>query len=351
MKPTNYDIYLLRSDDHPLDRAGLLEALGSLPVRQAADDPSRYLYHNDDTGVYCQLLLSPEVLSNMAPPTSEGDTDPEEESFTSTGNAEPPDPEEDEEDEDEEDGESFDIEMAPVTLTLPLVCPGFFGREVVALAERLAQGGRLSLGHPAHEETSETAEGDSVTPTDLMASWNAANHKAASTVKEQGSLTVWSEKKAEDWWVYGTHRQTLEGELGSTGVYVPRLQTAFHGQRIKSLLSWDLTTPIVLPRTDLVLIRVERKRKGLLFNRRVTMEGLVNGETLWDSLAAFSEVRSDPVDLLIFREAARPPPQVAAALEKLTLEPLESAQRAELTGTNLSGVGRTWMVDFETTVR
>jgi len=346
--PTTYDIYLLRSDDRPLDHQGLLEVLQALPLRRAVDDPSRYFYRNDDTGVYFQLLLSPEVVSNLQPPTSDEDADPEEESAINVDEAEEPEPEtEDLEEDDDEDGESFDIEMAPVTLTLPLVCPGFFGREVVALAERLAQAGNLSLGHPAHEEGSDARDGDGVTTTELVASWNAANREAANAVKEKGHLTVWSGKKAEAWWTYGTHRQALEIELGDAGIYVPRLQVAFHGQQIKSLCSWDLTTPLVLPRTDLVLIRLQRQRKGLLFNRRVTVEGFVSGETLWNLLAAFSEIRSEPVDLLIFRDADKPSPQVAAELEVLSLEPLESAQRAELTGTKLTGVGLTWMVDFE----
>jgi hypothetical protein len=362
MTPTTYDIYLLGSDDHALDSKGLLGVLGTLPLRRAVADPSRYFYRNEDTGVYFQILLSPEVVSTLQPPASDEDADPyeetssaedaepEEESTTRADELDEPDPEADDSEEDEEDGETFDIEMAPVTLTLPLVCPGFFGREIVAIAERLADGGGLFLGHPGHGEGSDASHepaNDGVTATDILTAWNAANRDTANAVREQGHLTVWSEEKARSWWTYGTHRHALETELGGTGVYVPLLEVAFHGQQIKSLCSWDLITPVVLPRTDLVLIRLERQRKGLLFNRRVKLEGLVDGEMLWNLLAAFSEIRSEPTDLLIFRDAAKPPPQVAAALEVLSLEPLASAQRAELTGTKLTGVGLTWMVDFD----
>jgi hypothetical protein len=113
---------------------------------------------------------------------------------------------------------------------------------------------------------------------------------------------------------------------------VPLLQAARHEGRVKTLCDWDQGSPAVLPRTDLVLLRRERSQKGLFRMKRVVEEGLVSGELLWEILAGASERRRDPVDLLIFRDPAGAPQDVAARLETLALEPLSGAKRASLLG-------------------
>ena len=130
-------------------------------------------------------------------------------------------------------------------------------------------------------------------------------------------------------------RESLSAELGES-VHLPVLLAARHEGEVKTLVTWDAGMPVALPRTDLVLVRRERMKKGLLLTKRVVEEGLVPCAGVWDLLAPYSELRKEPLELLVFREAS-PPQQVAARLEVMQLEPLAKARRQELTG----------VIDFE----
>jgi len=320
--PTTFDICLLRTDGRPVECDRLRAALGELPLYPAKADPSRCLYRAVDTGVYFQVLLAPELIAWS------GESEDE---FV-----------EDDADRDAMEDESGPIEMPPVTLTIPLVSPSFFGREALNVAGQLVAAGNLTLGHAEHQEPGgETGEGGASSPEEILANWDEANRRAAAAASDGGEQTksasrvrptVWSRAAADAWWAYGRGRAALDAELALAGVKVPRLQAAWHEGRIKSLSTRDIGTSTVLPRTDLVLVRRQRERRGLLFSRRVLEEGIVSGERLWEILAAASELREEPVRLLIYREARFPPPQVAAALEVLDLEPLANARQTDLVG-------------------
>lgn len=113
---------------------------------------------------------------------------------------------------------------------------------------------------------------------------------------------------------------------------MPRLQAAKHAGRVRSLFTWDEGTPSVLPRAGLVLIRRERLRRGLLFLRKTKEEGIVEASELWTILESAAEYRDAPSPLLIFRNAAAPPQDVAARLEDLPLQSVEQAKRTSLVG-------------------
>ncbi len=309
-----FEIYLFKTGDLPVNRERILEAFRSVGwIRQLRADSSRFLYRNEDTGVFFSILMVPlhadEDLQSVS--------DSEEESEEETGGAEPVEAAPGE--------EPFDVEAAPITFTLPFPCPSFFGPETIAVAERIARAAGFDMSAGEH----------AAAPSDVLAAWDRANHEAAEQCCAPDTctpVTVWTQEASDHWWRYGLGREQLETELSAEGVHVPRLQAAKHGRRVKSLCIWDEGTPAVFPRTDIVLIRRERERKGLFFTRRVKEEGLVSGDRIWDILAPSSEVREAPARLLIFREAQKPPQQVAAQLETLILEPVENAKRTELLG-------------------
>ncbi len=308
---TQFEIFLLSPDDQPIDTERIFSAFHAVgKIRQTKADSTRFVYHNLDTGVFFNLWMS----ALHAVDAAETELESEEAKSDSTGEV--------------EDAESSGLLIPPLTITIPLLCPSFFGPEAVAAVWQIAGHAGLKPEAPHSGET----------PEEFCDAWSLANRTAA---QEPGcrSVTRWTPAESENWYQYGLARSALEAELADESLVVPRLQAAEHDGRVKTLCAWAQGTPTVLPRTELVLFSRERTHRGLLFSRKVTEEGLVSGEKLWQILAPSSEVRGSPVPLLIFREARSPPQRVAAELEVLELEPVDRARRTELLG----------VVDFDVT--
>jgi hypothetical protein len=164
----------------------------------------------------------------------------------------------------------------------------------------------------------------------IVRAWVSFNRRLVVELDDPASVTAWSPEKADAWWNYGLGRARLEAELAKDGVHVPILQGAFHEGRVKSLAAWKVGTAVALPRTDLVLVQREVEQKGFFRTRKVLVEGLLTGEETWDLLAPFSEVRREPAEIVIFRAGATAAAEVAARIERLSLEPVESARRTSL---------------------
>ena len=240
--------------------------------------------------------------------------------------------------------ESPHLEVPPVTLSLPYLSPTFFVLEAMLFAARLGTAARLTADHWLGDEETGLEGGEGpppthqpLTPDQIVARWLAENNLAYFLQKNPSAIVVWSPQRSSDWWAYGSHRAELEMELAADGVSAPTLQVAQYGDAVKTICVWEVGKPTVLPRCDLVLIRRCRVEKGIFWSRRVTEEGIATGERIWDLLAPFSEIRAKPAEILIFREAAKPPQQVAAELEERRVEPVGNVKRRELFG----------IVDFE----
>jgi hypothetical protein len=300
-----FAIDLSNRGDPPFDSARLLEALRAERwIRQLRADSSRFYYHDRDTSVVFSMFAGQIHGEEMDEPDGAMEEDYESDA-----------------DEDAPTHDAIDISVAPLTIMAPLLCPSFFGREAIGVASRLA--GALGL---------DVVAGGLTAAPEILAEWERARREEAADLKDadRQRLAYWPEEKTESWWRYGSNCQALEAELAADGVHVPRLEAARHQGIVKSLVVWESGTPTVFPRTDLVLVRRERERRGLLHTRRVVEEGLVSGERIWEILASFGEIRNDPTSMLIFREARKPPQQVAAQLETLVLEPVTNAKKTEL---------------------
>jgi hypothetical protein len=347
-----FEIRLVPRNGEAIDPDGLVAAVRAIEHAAASADPSRFIYRNGDTGVAFNILLAPEFARHaelaLAEEREDGEGPAEnaeetvEESGTETAREgeeipsgeedEEPDGDAAEETEDEEE-ESFDVTQAPVTVVVPVLCPAFFALEGFAAAERLAAACGLGLEIPPEEGAAGTGVAAAPpTAAEALAAWRRACRAAFIELPEGTELDVWPAAKAEAWWRYGNHRRALAAELERHGIHVPVLFAARHAGEVKTLSIWEQGTPAVFPRTDLVLIRRKRPRKGLLWTRHVSEEGLVDGGRLWDLLRPGSELRAEPLELLVFHSAAAPPSGVAADLEVLRLEPTDSARRTELLG-------------------
>lgn len=332
-----FDIYLWGRSGEPLDTRRVVEAVSSEAcIREDAHDPQRFLYHRQDTSVFLSVLLEAGLANAVrrrlrAARTGALDSESQLSEEVAPG-------EEGVEREIEEAGEEEEeapVEFAPVTITVPFFVPSFFLLEGVLLAQKLAEATGMEWDHALSGDTSEAPDREPWSAPSfetLRRGWQDEMRKAIAALGRPIALAVWSESQANAWWAYGDARSRLREELGSEGVEVPILQLARHQDRLKTLCSWDASRPTILPRCELVLLRRTRLKKGIFLQRRVVEDGLVPGEKIWDLLGPFSEVRKEPVDLLIFREAQKPPSQVAAALETLSCEPVENARRVSLYG-------------------
>jgi len=368
-----FEFYLLESAGEPPDRAAILDALLAdghvLPLEQ---DPLRAVYRNPDTGVFFQITLDPRIASlwrarlPRAGDEEEMEEDWEEDAAADSAIQEEMFQEQDDDDDDAGEDEDWDeapheIETVPVAMNLPLFCPAFFGREAVELAERISRAGNLQIDCPGTHESETTSgngpAGEEDPSSRLFEIWDSARRNGVRTVMDEGegklrvalpgghvqtmNLTSWSRDKADLWWSYGRARAGLASELAGEKIRVPVLQVAYHGGEVKTLCEWEWGTSSVLPRTDLVLLRRRRNRKGLLRTRQVIEEGLLPGEAAWEILSRFSEYREVPVEHLVFRKPENPPPELSEKLEGLNLESLESARRTALLG----------VVDFDPAAR
>jgi hypothetical protein len=329
-----FDIFLLPREGSALDARAVLAAIEGSDGVFGLRDPGRYLYRNDDTGVHFHVTVSPDILPRRRRDDESADSHEDEdgEEVAAVEEEEEPLTSDDDGDGDEEVEEPFDLIMAPVTLTLPLLVPGFFLGEAVELALRIAEASGLVLDSPAIEAPAEGTPAGGRTASEILAAWELSSRAAMPPPGEASGITTWDEKKAADWWNYGRHRALLEEDLAGKGISVPALRAAIHEGKVKSLFIWETGKPSVIPRTDLVLVRRERQRMGLLRMKRTVEEGIVPGPMVWDLLASSSELRTHPVEVLVYRKAPAHPSQVAADLEEMRLELVESVRRTELIG-------------------
>lgn len=331
--PTVFEIFLLRKEGPaPPDSTEVLDRLRKDErIRRYTRDPSRFVYQNRDTGVFFQLYLDGGVEEDDE--SEEGRDAPDGDGGDDGEDSVAEDPTGAEEDEEEAEDEG-DVELAPLTLMVPLLCPTFFGSEAIEIAEVLARDLGLVVEHgaPLAPEEPGGLAAEAVHDGDLLERWKLLNRAAAMEHRSSMPLTRWSERKCEEWRTYGTQRSKLKGELAGEGIEVPLLEAAFHEGTVKSLCAWHPDVPAVLPRVDLVLIHRERTRKGLLFSKRSVVEGIASGGKVWDVFSEFAEVRMEPSPLLVFRGPGAHSPRWMQALEDIPLEPVESARKTELLG-------------------
>ena len=329
-----FDIFLLEPGAAALDPQKVIDTvLESGAVRRGLRNTTQLFYRNDDTSVMFQVFLAPHVARLL------GEVPVEEEEV-----AYPEEHAEGEDGEEEEVGGASgeapgaaaadDVQFALVTLQIPVIRPTFFALEAIELAGMLSSALGLHMEHASTlDEPPETpAPAGSVgsTPAAILESWLRSNRKAALAVKDRKSLTVWSARKSREYWAYSRARAALAAELEPGGVQAPPLFLVTRDSAKKTLFVWNQGAPSVIPRTDLVLVRRERVRTGLLRSKRVVEEGIASGEALYEILASSGEVRSVPTDLIVWRGGPDASRAIEERLGALRLEPADLVERTEL---------------------
>jgi len=321
-----FDIFLLEPGGAALDPQRVIDTvLGSGPTRRGFRNATQLFYRNDDTSVMFQVFLAPHVAELLgeraveeeedAPPEAEGESEAE------GAEEEAPEP-----------AAVESAEFALVTLQVPVIRPTFFALEAIEYAGRIASALGLQMEHASalDEPSDGTAPASgSGTPAAVLESWLRSNRKATLAVKDRTSLTFWPARKSREYWAYGRARSALAAELEPGGVRVPPLYLVARDSLKKTLFVWDQGTPSVIPRTDLVLVRRERVRSGILRSKRVIEEGIASGEALAEILAPSGEVRSVPADMIVWRGGPDTTKTVEERLGSLRLERADSVERTE----------------------
>jgi len=346
--PFQFDLILLPGPDGYGAEAVLDALLEGGRIHPYPGDPHRAIYRNPETGVAFVLALAPDVAAAWRARLA-GSGDEEELETEDSPPEEMEELSEEDEDDEEEDGEDAGpVEAPPAAAVIPVLVPSFFFREAI---EALAAAGRkagLHLFHPEGEAEAAGGAGEASSEAAMFAAWDVARRSLAGQAASAGGrlevgdprrhrtesieLTLWDPAKAEAWRRHCAARAALAAELEREGIAVPVLQAAERGGKVLTLCDWKAVTAVALPRTDLVLVRRERDRRGFLRTRRVVEEGIVPGPVIWEILKPWSELRTEPAELLVFRNAENPPQDILARLEVLELEPVDSARRASLVG-------------------
>ncbi len=347
---STFEIYLLKKTEGALDGSSVLEVLlQDGHTQPLPSDPVRAMYQNPDTGVFFQMTLAPEIASlwrsRISRPGDEGEEEPSRApaDFLEEGS------EEDREEGEGEEEAQFDIETVPAILNIPLICPSFFGREAILLAEKIARAADLHLEHspsPGQSKSEPAPEG--IPFTDFFEIWDQARRESVGILLAEKAgklevvfpgghiqatnLTYWSERKASAWWSYGRARADLEGELRPEKIRIPALQIVYHKDEVKILCAWEVGTPTVFPRCDLVLLRRVRERKGLLRTKRTEEESLIKGDALWETLSRFGEYRKKPVEHLLVRDLQGSQDELLRQIDGLDRDPPGTARRTILLG-------------------
>ena len=362
---SSFDLYLERRGD--VDVVNLLATLQQNPsVHATANDPSRFLYRNEDTAVHFTVVVG-ELVSAAALRSSQDedehegafDEDSDEDESGTVGDEDAPSLSEGEpglsegepglsegepglsegepglsesepEDEDE-DGDPPSPELPFVALSVPLFRPEFFLDEVSEFVATLQAHGRLELIDP----NAGSGEDDASIDPDLdalRASWRSTHGGLAERVADRSRLCHWTTAQSRAFFEYGRARREFLRRLSEHSIDVPLLQPALHAGVIRSLCVVNLERPSIVPPSDLVLLQVPRDRKGLFRTKRVLEEHVIPGDPLWRILSAHLRSGEDPVPHSIYDPLGGPSREVLEAIDGLEKESVESAKRTELAG-------------------
>ena len=351
----SFDLYLDKNSGQLVDATKLLSVLAGFPhLRATADDPTLFLYRNEDTLVHFHILIDRALLPPRILGGEDGsdedhpafvDVNPDEkdleepedepEDEEESENEEGEEEDEDEEEEEEEEEEAADpVYVPPLTFSVPLFRPSFFITELKSVIDAFRESCSLHILDP--QSIAGDGDGD-WSEEGLQENWRQIHGQVFEQLKNPERLRRWSSEQSRRFFSYGTLRSRLVEQLSRDEIEIPPLQIALHQGRIGSLCVWDISRSTVLPRCDLILLRQPREKKSLFRRKMLYDEKLVPCDAVWNILGPFARFHSESTDYLIYRKPEPEPYQVVSALEALEGEPATSARRTDLAG----------VVDFE----
>ena len=325
----SFDLFLVPPSKSGLSTEAIGEQLASCPwLTQDRSDPTQLAYRNEDTSVTFFLLLDPDLAEHTF--GGEGE-DPD-----APGGSTSVLPEGEDIDEaglpgtDEDELEAV-MDVPPVTINIPLFQPLAVAREAIDLLLQLAEAGGLDTIDP-QEEGAGNGEPGRYSKEDLLESWLRTQDSICRQAGTPVNFIRWSQERSLNFFGYSQACPQLRKQYEAEGLAVLQVQPAAYNEEVLSLCVWRSNVPAVIPLTDLVLLERVRRKRRLFGTREVVDEILIPGGELWKILSPFSQVCNEPARMLVFRDAAMPPSQVAYDLAELTGEKSTFAKRTEFSG-------------------
>ena len=326
-----FDLFLVPSSPPAIDGEALRRKLADSPwLLQDRSDPTQLVYHNVDNSVRFFILLDPALLENSAEKqTADDDLDLP---VVSTSvlparneieEASVPVPGEDEPD--------LVIDTPTVTINIPLFQPSEVAREAIGFLLSLCAAAKLDAIDPQEAGVGSGKAGryDAV---ELFDSWIRAQKSIFLELEGKLDFVRWSDERSHNFFSYASSCSGLREKYRDEGLTIVPVQPASYNDDVLSLCVWRSDVPAVIPMTDLVLLERVRQKRTFFGTKKVTEEILIPGDKLWKILSPFAQVIDEPAPMLVFRDAALPPSQVANDLAELKGEAADAARRTEFDG-------------------
>ena len=323
----SFDLFLVPSSKSALAADAIGEQLARCPwLHQDRSDPTQLVYQNEDTSVTFFLLLDSALAENTF--GGEGE-DPDKPSGSTSVLPEGEDIEQERLSETGEEEAVMDV--PPVTINIPLFQPLEVAREAIDFLLQLAEAGGLDTIDP-QEAGAGNGEPGSYSNEELLESWLRTQDSICRQAGTPVNFIRWSQERSRNFFSYSRSCPQLRKQYEDEGLAVLQAQPAAYNDEVLSLCVWRSNVPAVIPLTDLVLLERVRRKRRLFGTREVIDEILIPGGELWKILSPFSQVCNEPARMLVFRDAAMPPSQVANDLAELTGEKSTAAKRTEFSG-------------------
>ncbi len=223
------------------------------------------------------------------------------------------------------------MDVPPVTINIPLFQPMEIAREAIDFLLQLAEAGGLDTIDP-QEAGAGKGEPGRYSNQELLESWLRTQGSICQQAGTPVNFIRWSQDRSMNFFGYSRSCPQLRKQYEDEGLAVLQVQPAAYNDEVLSLCVWRSNVPAVIPLTDLVLLERVRRKRRLFGTREVIDEILIPGGELWKILSPFSQVCNEPARMLVFRDAAMPPSQVANDLAELTGEKSTAAKRTEFSG-------------------
>ena len=325
----SFDLFLVPSSTSELAADAIGEHLAACPwLHRDRSDPTQLVYQNEDTSVTFFLLLDSALTENTFGGEEE---DPDNPSSSTSVLPEGGDIEEDPLSETGEDGQEAVMDVPPVTINIPLFQPMEVAREAIDFLLQLAEAGGLDTIDPQEAGAGKGQPGR-YSNQELLESWLRTQDSICQQAGTPVNFIRWSQERSMNFFGYSRSCPQLRKQYEDEGLTVLQVQPAAYNDEVLSLCVWRSNVPAVIPLTDLVLLERVRRKRRLFGTREVIDEILIPGGELWKILSPFSQVCNEPARLLVFRDAAMPPSQVANDLAELTGEKSTAAKRTEFSG-------------------
>jgi hypothetical protein len=207
-----------------------------------------------------------------------------------------------------------------LALSLNFNRPTFFAREAFAVVAELCRSLDLRVVDPQVDDHHAVA----CEPEALERSWTEGNDWAVKAIRAQGGPSLYLDRElAFEWWKYAAEQPALDARFAPEDVFVPLCAlVAQHGSdRVRRVIAWTGSIPLVVPLCDLVVLD---RRRGRL--RRGTDQVVAEADAvlgvIGPALRPLDDDRGTGARLLP-REAASDPDlqRAVAALEAEALDP------------------------------